>query len=251
MNLSTGYAGTVRHVPLLFRHQESVVPSFVLLTAALAVGQSPIFNDAGVVFGDRTVALDIGRHLVLRPYGPRGTIPSVSGRRMLDASPPDLAGRVVLIGASAVGVSDMLATPFSAVVPGVEVLATAVDNLLAGDALVRTQRTRWIDAGVAGGLALAAVALIAMRRVLVGLTLVFLLGVAWALVTLVAFDKGYWLSTMLPIAAMAPVAAFYGCSRLVLERGTALRLATTAQGLWPFQADVPVAPAGQRSAIPG
>ena len=74
-----------------------------------------------------------------------------------------------------------------------------------------------------------------MRRSLVGLALALLLAVAWALVTLLAFEHGLWLSTAVPIAAMLPVAALYGAGRLWQERRTALRLAAVERGLRPFQ----------------
>jgi adenylate cyclase len=52
-----------------------------------------------------------------------------------------LSNRVVLIGTSAAGLHDLKATPLAPDVPGIEVHATALDNMLAGDAL---REPRWM-----------------------------------------------------------------------------------------------------------
>ncbi len=234
VNVSTGFGGIPRHVPLLFHGPTGLVPSLVLSVVALATGQSPKFSSDAVDFGSRRVPLDLGQQLPLRYYGPVGTIPSVTGSAVLGPHPPDLSGRVVVIGATAVGSGDTFPTPFSSVVPGAEVVATAIDNLLTDDGLVRTPWTRWLDAAAATVLSIAAIALIAMRRGVIGLVLVLLLAVAWALVTLLAFGHGYWLSTAVPIVAMTPVAVLYGAGRLWQERRTARRLGEVERGLRPF-----------------
>ena len=55
--------------------------------------------------------------------------------------PADLAGKTVLVGATAAGLLDTKASPFSDVHPGVEIHANALDNLLHGRFLDR----RWND----------------------------------------------------------------------------------------------------------
>ena len=59
----------------------------------------------------------------------------VSAADILDnnVSPERLRGRIVFVGTSAVGLKELLNTPLGPVFPGVEVHATAVDNLLKGD----------------------------------------------------------------------------------------------------------------------
>ncbi len=51
--------------------------------------------------------------------------------------PPDeFAGKIVIIGSTAPSLFDLKATPMANLHPGVEILATAIDNLKAGDSLV-------------------------------------------------------------------------------------------------------------------
>lgn len=235
VNIATDYGGMPRHVPMLFRGPEGLIPSFILLTAALATAEGPRFTGDSVTLGTRTVPLDLGQHLALRFYGPRGTIPSISAVQLTGPTPPDLSGRTIIVGTTATGSGDTFPTPFSPVVPGVEVLATAVGNLMAGDGLLRNRQTRWFDAGAAAVLAICAVLFIAMQRTAVGFALCAALALAWVMVTFVAFTRGYWLSTTLPLAAMLPVAIAYGGVRLWQERRTVRYLAGVEERLTPFQ----------------
>ncbi len=63
----------------------------------------------------------------------------VSAHKILDGSfdPKDFAGRYVLIGASATGLLDLRATPLAASVPGVEIHAQAIEQMLSGEHLTR------------------------------------------------------------------------------------------------------------------
>src|SRR5258706_2050974 len=57
--------------------------------------------------------------------------------------PPDeFRGKIVVIGTSAPGLQDLRLTPLGSTYPGVEVLATAIDNLDSGDWLREPPRSR-------------------------------------------------------------------------------------------------------------
>ncbi len=71
---------------------------------------------------------------LLRFAGPAGTVPSVSASELMRSPVPAeaLRGKIVLVGATAAGLGDLLPTPVSthgAAMPGVEILATALLNL--------------------------------------------------------------------------------------------------------------------------
>src|SRR4029453_17066177 len=104
-------------------------------------------------------------------YGPRGTIPTFSAADLLDGRLPadSLRDRGAVIGATVTGGGDVFPTPFDPVMPGVEVVSTAVSHLLAGDGLRRDRSTRLADAATAIVLPMILVGLIAWRRSLVGL----------------------------------------------------------------------------------
>jgi adenylate cyclase len=68
----------------------------------------------------------------------------------------ELKGKIVIIGTTATGLHDVRVTPMASLYPGMEILATAIDNLKNGRAMHRA------DEGFATGLALLLVALLSI-----------------------------------------------------------------------------------------
>jgi adenylate cyclase len=102
----------------------------------------------------RRVALDEERRLLLRFHGGEGTYREFSfasvlgaakqaaaGQAVAAARPEDFRDKVVLVGATAAGLLDLRSTSMRAVLPGYMIHATALDNLLHGDAL---RRPTWV-----------------------------------------------------------------------------------------------------------
>ena len=84
--------------------------------------------------------------LAINFLGGRGTFPHVSISDILnqrtDRVPPEmLRGKIVLIGATATALGDTKVTPFDPVLPGVEIHATVIDNILRNRVL---QQPQWI-----------------------------------------------------------------------------------------------------------
>jgi adenylate cyclase len=138
--------------------------------------------------------------------------------------PHELAGKIVLVGTSAPGLMDMRLTPLDSNYPGVEVLATAIDNLDRGDWL------RHVPRPYALPFALALIGLIAFafaRGVSAARTGYALLGVS--AVTLGAAWLALVNGTFVPV--FAPLAAgwvFYLASTTLAyldERAQRLRTA--------------------------
>jgi adenylate cyclase len=81
------------------------------------------------------VPVDRYGRLLINYLGPAGLIPTYSAAAVMDGSLPAevLKDKIVLVGATAVGIYDLRVTPFSGTFPGVEIQATVMDNLLHGD----------------------------------------------------------------------------------------------------------------------
>lgn len=133
--------GSIRRIPILALHQDALLPSLILATAmvrekaALGLGQDA---DGGFVqLGRARLHTDPQGNLLLRYRGPRGTFPTYSATDILNGPLPDLRGRVAIVGPTASGLGDNHVTPAGRVFPGIEIHATALDNLLRGDALIR------------------------------------------------------------------------------------------------------------------
>lgn len=98
-------------------------------------------------------ALESSGSRLLRYVGPGGTVPRLSASALLDGRFPHdaLRGQVVLIGVTAIGLGDFLATPVTAQgapMPGVEVLANTLLGLRDGT-LIRRLPLIWTLTGTA------------------------------------------------------------------------------------------------------
>jgi adenylate cyclase len=238
VNVQTDKSGTPRSVPMLLRSGSSIAPSFPLRVATLASGSDPDIESDGILLGGRAIATDIGHVLPLSFYGPRGTIRTISATALLNGQMPDNAIRdhVVVIGATVTGGGDVFPTPFDAVFPGVEVVSTAITHLMAGDGLVRDHNVRLIDAGLAVGLPLLLIGLLAWQRSAIGLATISSVIFLWAMVNFAAFAHGIWLSAALPIAAAAPPVVLFGVAQILIGRRQAHHFASQSQLLQRVQA---------------
>ena len=238
VNLATDQSGAPRAVPMLFRSGDDVQSSLPLRVVALASGQEPVIEPGGISVGGRLVETDAGHALPLFFYGPRGTIRTISAADLLlgQVGAEPLSDRVVAIGATVTGGSDVFATPFDPVLPGVEVISTAISHLMTGDGLVRTKRVRLADGAIAIGLALCLVGLIAWRRSVIGIAAIGAVIVLWLSTNFFAFSHGLWLSVALPLAVAIPPAMLFGLSQIWLDRRRARQFAGQAELLQKFQA---------------
>lgn len=142
----------VRRTPLFFqRGKDQLYPALSIEAVRLRMGADliGIHYDKEVGQGvqriqirDLAIPTDAGGNLVLNFRS--DPFPSVSAASVIagtfDATA--FSNRIVLIGASAAGLRDLRATPMHAETPGIEVHATAVDNMLAGDML---SEPRWMQ----------------------------------------------------------------------------------------------------------
>jgi adenylate cyclase len=235
-NVSSAASGTPRHLPLLVRWNDQILPGLPMRAAALAAGTGIEIDGDRVQLGEATVNADLGLSLPLRFYGPRGTFRTIS---FLDALKPEnaaaLAGKIAIVGVTGLGTGDTFATPYDPVLPGVEVLATGLAHLTNGDGLVRTPAIRLFDAIGAMLLTLLVVPLVMWRRTWVGLGLAAFVMAASALLAIVAFANGIWLSMALPLAALLPPAILAFAARLLVIQLTERRLRAERQTLRRFQ----------------
>lgn len=238
-NIALDASGIVRHVPMLLSCRGGLLPSLPLKGVALAAGNlDPAFAPDAVEIGGVSTPLDAGRHLALRFYGPEATIATVSLAALLKSETALAAarGRIVLIGATAHGVGDRYPTPFDSVLPGVEVMATALANLATGDALARTGLVRRLDAVGSVLLALALAASLTIERLGPGLLIGGTALAAWAAVVLIGFAHGIWFAMALPLAAALPAGVLAGAARLVRARWVERELRREHQALAGFHA---------------
>jgi adenylate cyclase len=235
-NVSTDSSGAPRYIPMIYQTPDGVIPSFALAAASQALQAEPVLGPDRIEIAGQSRAMDLGYHLPLRFYGPEGSFKRISAVQVLrgDLDPEALRDKLVVVGVTAAGAADSFATPFDRVAPGVEVFATAIGNLLAGDGLARTPSTRRIDAAAAVALPVVMIVLMAMRRLAIGLSLASLVFVLWLAGVLLAFVNGYWLSVAAPLASVFPLTVGFAAARSIVERRAGTKIAAERSTLARF-----------------
>src|SRR5215472_1074683 len=144
----------VRRLTLMFRLDQTIVPSLAaealriaqgastyVLKASNASGETAFGQSTGlnhIRIGDVEVPTDAGGgvYLKFRHFNKTAYIPAwkvLAG----DVSKEDIEGRIILIGTSAPGLLDLRATPLDAAVPGIDIHAQLLEHLLTGKFLER------------------------------------------------------------------------------------------------------------------
>ena len=106
------------------------------------------FGIEDIRLGQIVVPTDESGQVLINYLGPERTFPYFSITDILEGEfpPGTFKDKIILVGATAVGLYDMRSTPFSAVYPGVEVHATVIDNILNGTFLFKPRWTKIYDA---------------------------------------------------------------------------------------------------------
>lgn len=91
--------------------------------------------------GDVDIPTDDHARMLINYRGPNGMFPIYSISDILDRTLPAgiFRNKIVLIGATAIGIYDLRVTPFSPNMAGIEKHASVVDNILRGDFIERTE----------------------------------------------------------------------------------------------------------------
>lgn len=133
--------GTVRWFPMTILFGSDLFAPMSLVSVAHYLGKPPLaltVSRLGVEeirIGPRRVPVDRYGRMLINYLGPAGMFPSYSAAAVMEGRlpPRTLQDKIVLIGATAVGIYDLRVTPFSGVCPGVEIQATLIENLLSGN----------------------------------------------------------------------------------------------------------------------
>ncbi|UZP67938.1 adenylate/guanylate cyclase domain-containing protein [Desulfovibrio mangrovi] len=214
--------GTVRRYQMAFRlmseGRESVVMPLAAALFGRAVPESPpslLLGDAGIAgceWGRHVVFTDEQGRMILNYRGPGGTIPHIPAWRLLDMAGGQtkgnelrrmMEGKFVVAGVTAPAVFDMRTTPYETTFPGVEIHATALDNMFAQDAISRPAWAALADVGAIWTLCLACLLLFVRTRPLfslAGCSALFvgsLMGNEYVLV-----HKLFWLNLVFPLLAL-------------------------------------------------
>jgi adenylate cyclase len=134
--------GIVRRVPIVMQAQGAIMPSLILDMLRVASGSNTVLirsDHAGVqnaAVPGFVIPTDRNGQLWIH-FAPHDTARYVSAADVLEGQVPAerVARRLILIGTSAVGLLDSKTTPIDPVMPGVEVHAQVLENVLTNSVL--------------------------------------------------------------------------------------------------------------------
>lgn len=237
VNVATDRSGTPNAVPMLFRTSDKIELSLPLRVAALAIGKPLTIEPNRLVFGDRSVPTDSNYGLPITYYGPRRTIRTVSAASAIEGQLDRqvIQDRIVVLGAAVTGQGDFFPTPFDSLMPGLEVISTAITHLLAGDGILRDRSVRRADAMVAVLFPMLLVGLLAWRRSAIGILAMAAVVVVGAAANIFAFTHGIWFNATTALLAGAPPAILFGAMQLSSGRRSAQYFALRSGLLEQFQ----------------
>ncbi len=202
--------GVFRSVRLLTATPEGISPSLPVALAWLALERPDISvkNDI-FMMGNITLRTSGSCRLQLAYHGPAGTYTSIPLADLTAALNARATGQpcpvdttifeeaIVLIGYAAPALYDLKPTPYSPQCPGVEVLATAVDNIL-NENYIRKYPS-WVSLMMALVISLlAAFFLSALNRIPLGALLAALPTLLFLVLSLLLFRSGIWIETVWP-----------------------------------------------------
>ncbi|MBI3593105.1 MAG: CHASE2 domain-containing protein, partial [Nitrospirae bacterium] len=136
INMFPDHDGTLRWESLVIGYNGYLFPSLTLQAAATYLGVPPervvLKATKGILAGKRYIPTDRWGRTLINYYGPEKTFPYFSISDILDGAvkKEQMQGKIVLIGATAIGIYDLRVTPFSPAMPGVEKHASVIASML-------------------------------------------------------------------------------------------------------------------------
>ena len=208
--------GVNRRIGLFSVFDGRIVPSLGLAAYCLERGIRDLRLEKNrLTAGSVSIPLDNRGRAILRYRGPTQTHAAVNAAAVIQSElqirsgekpvldPEMFRDTHVIFGFTALGLLDLRPAPMSPVYPGMEIHATALDNLLAGDFIAPVPAPA--AALITVLLALAAGMFVRLCRSAFSSALVFLAfmfipaALGWGL-----YPAGYWMPVLAPFAAVVP-----------------------------------------------
>ena len=220
----------VRRVPLVFGVGETLVPSMALETLRVAQKATTLTLRAtpnginALRVGELAIPTD-GDGSVRVRYAGSGSARTIPFWRLLTpggVERAEIEGRIVLVGTSAAALGDIRATPLDASVPGVRVHAEVIEQILAGQHLVRPDFAEGIELSMLLLGALAAILLgRSLRPMSAALSVLALAALIWIAAWWAFSRSGFLLDPAIPSVAVGAtylIATVLGYMRTEGER---------------------------------
>jgi adenylate cyclase len=199
--------GTVRWAPLVIQYQDRYYCALSLAVLQKYLDNPPLglriaeFGVEQMRLGNLPIPTNEEGRLLIKYRGPQKTFPHYSATDVIHGRIPDGAfrGKIVLVGATAIGIYDIRVTPFEHVFPGLEIHANVIDSILQGDFLHRPNWITLVDILVIAVLGLALGALLHRVRAHWGAFIGVALFLSILVLGKILFEaRGVWMNLTYP-----------------------------------------------------
>lgn len=200
--------GAIRWEPLYIRMGDMYYPSFgvEVVRHYLGLGRYDLrlVTGEGIYFADKFVETDAYGRALINYSGKKGTFKTYSAFDVLKGKVPEgsFSNKIVLIGATALGTTDIHITPF-AQLSGVEKQANVIENILHNRFLRRAEGVKLFDTSVIIAAGLIMILLLSRLQALGGALLSLTLFAGYIIATQYLFSAhGVWAGLMIPSASI-------------------------------------------------
>ena len=230
--------GVVRWMPLVIQGGDDLFPPLSILCYWHYVGKPQLAVQVrpegveGVLIGDRLVPTEEAGQMLINYRGPPKTFPHYSISDIVGGKLPTgtFRDKIVLVGATAIGIGDIRSTPFAPVTPGPEIHATVIDNILAGDFIARPRWSRIFDFMAILILPLLVAAALPRLSAFGGLLFVVTLFTLFVGIAYQLFVGLYvWLNVVYPVFALATTYTLLTVYRFLTEERARRQIKATFQ----------------------
>ncbi|KUG23763.1 response regulator [hydrocarbon metagenome] len=211
INFSPDPDGMLRRLPMLIQYNENVYPSLALATVLKIKNLDNLIlkKDGNTLqsinYKGTSMPVDEHGQMLIKFRNSENKYEYVSAADILNrnVSSERLRGKIVLVGTSAIGLKELLNTPFGQILPGVEVHATVVDNLIRGDFISIPDWSNGVIMMLILGSGIILSLFIAFRSAafVFIVMLIFVVGL-WLTTQQVFFRTGLFVGTIFPITAV-------------------------------------------------
>ena len=220
--------GSNRWAPLVIKFRDDYYPSLAMsLLQQYLDGPMISLNLAGygaesVKIGDTTIPTDESGRLLINYLGSGTgkTFPHYSITDIINGRIPaeTFRNKIILIGATAIGIYDLRVTPFGATYPGVEIHATVIDNILHQNFLKHSSLTRFIDLCTIIFFGLVIGLIISRLRAISGMITTFVILASFVAANMFIFSRyNIWLNIVYPFLTMVTIYLFITIYRYIKE----------------------------------
>lgn len=213
--------GVNRRNQLLISVEGKQLPSLGLMGAQMAMDASANAGLFKINIGNHVIPVDADNRMWINYMGPPNNYPAYSFSDIVHGkvSAENLKGKVLFVGATALGVYDMRVTPFSGNTPGVEIHATIADNIISGRFIRRTGLESLFDIALILILGLFAFYLTKRLGFYAAFPATLVLSALYIWFAFWMFTQGHWVSMIYPPLTVIFSLLIGGSFRyLVLER---------------------------------